>query len=64
MQLRVLAAAATLMLAGNALAQAPPPAAAPAATAASSQGLVVPGRSPELEILFTGDVVGYLEPCG
>ena len=23
-----------------------------------------PGRSPELEILFTGDVVGFLEPCG
>ena len=62
MQLRVLAAAATLMLAGSALAQAPAP--APAAVAASPQGLVVPGRSPELEILFTGDVVGFLEPCG
>ena len=58
MRIRVAVAAATLMLAGWTLAEsapAPPPAA---------QGLIAPGRSPELEILFTGDVVGFLEPCG
>ena len=61
MQLRVFAAAATLMLAvGGAAAQAPPT----SAPAAPTQGLVAPGSSPDLEILFTGDVVGYLEPCG
>ena len=62
MQLRALTAAAVLMLAADAVAQNPAtlvPEGAPA-----QQGLVAPGRSPDLEILFTGDVVGYLEPCG
>ena len=57
-------AAASLALALSAGAQAPTvPTPAPA-TVAPQGGLVTPGRSPELEILFTGDVVGYLEPCG
>jgi len=60
MKFRVAVAAASLMLAGMALAEsAPAPAPAPAQGA-----LIAPGRSPELEILFTGDVVGFLEPCG
>jgi len=63
MRMRVAVVAASLMLAGLALAEsAPVP--APAAPAAGQAGLLAPGRSPELEILFTGDVVGFLEPCG
>jgi hypothetical protein len=27
-------------------------------------GRVAPGKAPELALLFTGDVVGYIEPCG
>ena len=61
---RISLAAASLTLALSAGAQAPTvPPSAPA-TVAPQGGLVAPGRSPELEILFTGDVVGYLEPCG
>lgn len=26
--------------------------------------LIAPGKSPDLAVLFTGDVVGYLAPCG
>jgi len=62
MKFRVAVAAASLMLAGMALAESAP---APAPATAPAQGaLIAPGRSPELEILFTGDVVGFLEPCG
>jgi hypothetical protein len=62
MRIRVALAAASLMLAGWALAEsAPAPAPAPVA---GQGGLITPGRSPELEVLFTGDVVGFLEPCG
>jgi hypothetical protein len=69
MRIRTALAAASLMLAGTALAQsapapAPVPAAPAAAPVAGQGGLLAPGRSPELEILFTGDVVGFLEPCG
>ena len=67
MRIRTALAAASLMLAGAALAQsapAPVPAAPAAAPVAGQGGLLAPGRSPELEILFTGDVVGFLEPCG
>ena len=31
---------------------------------AAGAGRVAPGRAPDLTILFTGDVVGYIEPCG
>ena len=27
-------------------------------------GLIKPGDAPELEVLYTGDVIGYLDPCG
>ncbi len=26
--------------------------------------LVAPGNAPDLVLLYTGDVLGYLEPCG
>ena len=26
--------------------------------------LVAPGPAPDLALLYTGDVVGYIEPCG
>jgi len=58
MKFRVAVAAASLMLAGMALAESAP------APAPAQGALIAPGRSPELEILFTGDVVGFLEPCG
>ena len=39
-----------------------------APTAVSAQGppggLVQGGDPPELLLLYTGDVIGYLEPCG
>ena len=27
-------------------------------------GLVKPGKDPGLHLIYTGDVIGYLEPCG
>ncbi|HEX5044931.1 MAG TPA: hypothetical protein VFV75_18700 [Candidatus Polarisedimenticolaceae bacterium] len=61
MRIRVALAGASLMLAGLALAESAPASPAPVA---GQGGLITPGRSPELEVLFTGDVVGFLEPCG
>ena len=29
-----------------------------------SGALVAPGDAPELTLLYTGDVIGYLDPCG
>jgi hypothetical protein len=58
MLVRFVIAALSLLSALAAAAQTPAPQAAPQA------GLIAPGRSPELEILFTGDVIGFLEPCG
>ncbi len=26
--------------------------------------LVAAGKAPQLDILYTGDVIGYIEPCG
>lgn len=48
------------------------PGAATASTAAATPRsldlppgtLVAPGPAADLEILFTGDVIGYIEPCG
>lgn len=52
----------------------PPPPAAPAPAPGTAivprslevQGgaLIAPGKAPEVDILYTGDVVGYIEPCG
>ena len=37
---------------------------APVATAESRRALIDPGESPDLFLLYTGDVIGYLDPCG
>jgi hypothetical protein len=29
-----------------------------------TEALVVGGAAPDLFLLYTGDVIGYLEPCG
>ena len=58
--------------AGIALAQAPPPAPAPAPVAPTvprpldvpDNALVAAGKAPEIELLYTGDVIGFIEPCG
>ena len=26
--------------------------------------LVAAGKAPEIDLLYTGDVIGYIEPCG
>jgi 2',3'-cyclic-nucleotide 2'-phosphodiesterase (5'-nucleotidase family) len=58
-----------VLFAGIAAAQAPP-VAAPAAPAVPkpldvpNNALVAPGPAPEVDLLYTGDVIGYLEDCG
>ncbi len=60
---------------GLAAAQAPAPAAASPTTASAQPAvprsldvpdgaLVAAGKAPELDLLYTGDVIGYIEPCG
>jgi hypothetical protein len=65
--------AASLGLAAGAPAPAAkaPAAKAPAAAASVPRSLDVPdgalvaaGKAPELDVLGTGDVIGYIEPCG
>lgn len=41
-----------------------PPAASPRSLNLPDGALVAPGPAADIEILFTGDVIGYLEPCG
>ena len=63
-----------VLAAGIAAAQAPPPAAPPAAAPAApsiprpldvpDNALVAAGKAPEVDLLYTGDVIGYIEPCG
>lgn len=38
----------------------------PAATAQAPKGgsLVASGSRPDVVLMYTGDVIGYLEPCG
>lgn len=31
---------------------------------ARAQGLVADGKTPDAVMLFTGDVIGYIDPCG
>ena len=38
--------------------------ASPATAQQSAGALVVSGPAPELFLLYTGDVIGYLDPCG
>jgi len=60
---------AALLCAGLAAAQnapsAPPaPPAVPKSLDVPDGALVAAGKAPEVDILFTGDVIGYIEPCG
>jgi 5'-nucleotidase len=52
--------------ASTAKAQAPPPpgTAIPRTLDVPDGALVAPGAAPELGVLYTGDVIGYLEDCG
>lgn len=43
---------------------APAPSQPPRSLAIPGGALMAPGSPPDLTILYTGDVVGYLEPCG
>ena len=69
----LLAAAALatgLVVAAPASAPAPAAAAAPAAPVVPRSldvpdgALVAGGAAPELDLLYTGDVIGFIEPCG
>jgi hypothetical protein len=63
---RILVAAAALAAAG-AWAEAPPPtggASPPRSLEPPADVLVASGAAPDLIFLYTGDVIGYLEPCG
>jgi hypothetical protein len=31
---------------------------------AGAQGLIADGKTPDALVLFTGDVIGYIDPCG
>jgi hypothetical protein len=59
-----------VLVGGFAAAQAPPPAPPPAAPSAPrsldppDNALVAAGSAPEIEMLYTGDVIGFIEPCG
>ena len=35
-----------------------------AAAQQQAGGLIKPGSDPGLHLIYTGDVIGYLEPCG
>ncbi len=45
-------------------AAAPPVPTVPRSLSVPAGALVAPGAAPEIEILYTGDVIGYIEPCG
>jgi hypothetical protein len=59
---------ALLVWCGVALAAAPaapaPPASVPRSLDIPEGALVAPGKAPELDLLYTGDVMGYIDPCG
>ncbi len=50
------ALAVTVALAAVALHQAAP--------APEAKGLIAGGRPPDLLLMYTGDVIGYVDPCG
>ncbi len=58
--------AAVAVVAGLALAVAVSVAAEPmVASFATPQGaLIAPGPAPDVTLLYTGDVIGYVDPCG
>ena len=36
----------------------------PAPAQTKRQGLIAGGETPDLILMFTGDVIGYIDPCG
>lgn len=62
----LLAAAGLLLLGGQGAAarQATSEISVPAPEAPDTGPLVAPGDPPDLTLLYTGGVVGYIEPCG
>jgi hypothetical protein len=57
---------ALVLIFGLAAAQAPPAAlpSVPRPLDVPNNALVAPGQAPEVELLYTGDVIGFIEPCG
>jgi 2',3'-cyclic-nucleotide 2'-phosphodiesterase (5'-nucleotidase family) len=49
---------------GMAAAQAPAGPSVPRVLDVPDNALVAPGKAPEFDLLYTGDVIGYLEDCG
>jgi hypothetical protein len=63
----LLLAAAAVLSASVAFAQLKPPATAgstPRSLEPPADVLVASGPAPDLILLYTGDVIGYVEPCG
>jgi hypothetical protein len=56
--------ALVLILLGVANARPAEPPAPAGADPADSGPLVAPGPAPDLVLLYTGNVIGYVEPCG
>ena len=64
---RLFATLAAWLAAGSALAAGAPAPGAPSVPRTldvPGGALVAAGAAPELDLLYTGDVVGYIEPCG
>lgn len=61
---------AVVLATGRALAESVPQPAPPAgptvgrALDVPDGALVAAGQAPEVDVLFTGDVIGFIEPCG
>jgi hypothetical protein len=37
---------------------------APAPAQTKQKGLIAGGEAPDLILMYTGDVIGYIDPCG
>src|SRR5580765_5504712 len=53
----------SVLIATVAFAQAPPKE-IPRTLDVPDNGLIAPGKAAEVDLLYTGDVIGYLEDCG
>ena len=65
-RLAVAALAVAAILAAAGVSAAPPPQTLPPGRSLDPPGgvLVAPGSAPDLIFLYTGDVIGYVDPCG
>ena len=52
-----------IVIAGIAGAEPPPPT-IPRTLDVPDGALVAAVKAPEIDVLYTGDVIGYIEPCG